>query len=1132
MQALIQASIRRPISVVVAVLMLIVLGGLAAVSIPVDILPVNRSAAVQVLTFYGGMPAESVAKSITSRIERQTGQAAGRRRQESRSIVGASIVRNYFRDGVDLNSALAQVNSLSTAAYKNMPPGTDPPVILPFDPTGTTPACVIALDSKTASEETLYEVGRYEVRNMIMGLPGANAPSIHGGKRRAILAYLDRHQLEARQMSPLDVMDAIDRYNLFLPTGDVRFGDVNYALDSSAMIDRVEDMGGIPLAVQDGQVTFLRDVAEPTDGSIVQTSLVRVNGRRQTYIPVFRQAGASTLAVVEGLRESIDTMAQRLSEPGISLRLVMDQSVYVRQAIHVLIEEGVLGAVMCSLVILVFLGSLRMTAIAVLTIPLSVLAAIAGLYATDQTINVMTLAGLALAIGPLVDLSVICLENTHRHLGLCGDPRKAALLGTREVAMPALVATCCTLLVLSPLAFIPDLGRFLFLPMALAVGFAMIGAYVLSQTLVPVCCAAWLRPHVHGNETDEFYGGEGGGRGEGGGGHGVGSSDHEPTVSAWGRLLLGWERTLQRLNVAYETTLRGVLRMRLVVVTVAVAFLVGSVVMLGPGLRRELFPEVDSGSFEMTVRAKSGTALHVTESRIAEVESAIREKVGSDLELVISEAGVVAGWVAAYTPNAGPMDAALKVQLTPDRHGSVQSHVRELREHFLHDSEFDGLEFAFATGGLIRTAMNEGKATPINVQLTGRDLQTLRRIADDLRRDVAEVEGIVDARVLQRFDYPRYMIEVDRTKAADLGLALPYVIKNVVAALSGSIQFHKENFYIDPKTFNQYFVGVQYPEQSIESLQTLLDVPLTSPTQRRSVPLRNLVRLHRSSIPTEIVHHDVRPTVELVMSVDGRGLGQAAEEVGRVLDRYGRRHDDGHWVPYAPDESAGAARETGEEVSSSNGMSLKGTSSSGTTRATLPGSQIVLGGEYSRMQELFRNLGVGMALSALLTYLLMTVLFQSFRLPLVILGSVPIGVGGVLVMLAATDTAINVQSLLGVIFMISIVIANTVLLIDFATNLRRAESLPREEAIWRAASIRFRPVLMTAMVALLALLPMAVASGHGAEANAPLGRAVIGGLLAGLATTLFVTPCLYTFIAPGDRSAPGNRSASPTHVEA
>ncbi len=1109
MKALIRASIRHPITVVVMVLVLVVLGGLAATAIPVDILPVNRSAAVQTLTFYGGMPAESVAKSITSRIERQTGQAAGRRRQESRSIVGASIVRNYFRDGVDLNSALAQVNSLATAAYKNMPPGTDPPVILPFDPTGTTPACVIALDSETETEETLYEVGRFEVRNMIMGLPGANAPSIHGGRRRAILAYLNRHQLEARQLSPLDVMDAIDQYNLFLPTGDVRFGDVNYSLDSSAMIDRVEDMGAIPLATQDGQVTFLRDVAQPTDSSTVQTSLVRVNGRRQTYIPVFRQAGASTLAVVANLRASLDDMAKRLSRDGIALRLVMDQSVYVRQAINVLIEEGVLGALMCSLVILVFLGSVRMTFIAVLTIPLAVLAAVAGLYATDQTINVMTLAGLALAIGPLVDLSVICLENTHRHMGLCGNPRRAAQLGTQEVALPALVATCCTLLVLSPLAFIPDLGQFLFLPMALAVGFAMIAAYLLSQTLVPVCCAAWLKPHAAGPTT----GLEDGSSDAAFSGHTAFSDDagrfetEAAACSQWERLLAGWEVTLQRLNGAYAATLDMMLRHRLAVVVLAVTFLVSTLLAWGPQLRRELFPEVDSGAFEMTVRAESGTALHVTEQRIAEVEEVIDESVGDDLELVISEAGVVAGWVAAYTPNAGTMDGVLKVQLVSDRRESAQRHVRRLRETLSSDPRFSDLEFGFETGGLIRSAMNDGKATPINVQMTGRDRQALQKIAEELKRDVAAVDGVVDPRVLQRSDYPQYMIEVDRTKAADLGLSLPYVIKNVVAALSGSIQFHKQNFYIDPETFNQYFVGVQYPEQSIESLQTLLDVPLTSPTQRQPVPLRNLVTLHHSTIPTEVVHHDVRPTIELVMSVEGRGLGQAAEEVGRVLDRYGQRQADGSWVPFAPQESDQTA---------------------GGPRPTLAGSQIVLSGEYSRMQELFRNLGAGLLLSALLTYLLMTVLFQSFRLPLVILGSVPIGMGGVVVMLALTDTAVNVQSLLGVIFMISIVVANTVLLIDFATNLRRAESLSAAEAIRQAASIRFRPVLMTALVALLALLPMAIASGHGAEANAPLGRAVIGGLLAGLATTLFVTPCLYTFIAPAIRSASPERAVAGT----
>jgi multidrug efflux pump subunit AcrB len=1065
--------LKYPYAVTVAALTLVVLGALSVWSISIDILPVNRSPAVQILTFYGGMPADAVAKSITSRIERQTGQAAGRRRQESRSIVGASIVRNYFRDDVDLNSALSQVSSLSTAAYKNMPRGTDPPVILPFDPTATTPVCVIALDSTTHTEETLYDVGRYEVRNMIMGLPGANAPSIHGGKRRAVIAYLDRHKLDARDLSPLDVINSIDQYNLFLPTGDVRFGDTNYALSSNAMFEDVSLMNSIPLRVDGDHVTFLGDVAEPETSSLVQTSMVRVNGRRQTYIPVFRQTGSSTLSVVEQLKDSLDDMTANLSEPGIDLKLVMDQSVYVRQSIAVLVEEAVLGAVMCSLVILLFLGNLRMTAIAVLTIPLSILAAVAGLYFADQTINVMTLAGLALAIGPLVDLSVICLENTHRNLGLMDSTRKAVFFGTAEVAMPALVATCCTLLVLAPLAAIPDLGKFLFLPMALAVGFAMIAAYTLSQTFVPVCSAAWLKAHPAelGDETHAAPG-------------------------LFARMFAVWERLLDGVARGYQYLLGGVLKIRWFAVIGAFALLAASIVQLGPELRRELFPEVDSGAFEMTVRAPSGTALAVTEARVAEVEQVLQESLGDDLELIISEAGVVAGWVAAYTPNAGPMDAALKVQLKPEHQRTVQEHVKGLRQLFATDPRFQDLEFGFETGGLIRAAMNEGKSTPVNVRITGRDLRMLRQVGERIRDRVKEIDGIVDARILQRFDYPQYILEVDRAKAADLGVSMPYVIKNVIASLSGSIQFHKDNYYIDPRTFNQYFVGVQYRESDIESIDTLLDVSVTSPIQSRPVPLRNLVTLRRSTIPTEMVHENVRPTVELVMSVEDRGLGQAAEDVASVLDQFGRRDADGTWQPFVLDQDR---RQAGEII---------------------PGSRITLSGEYSRMRVMFTYLGAGLGLSSLLVYLLMVVLFRSFRLPLAIIGSVPLGIGGVVVMLYLTDTAINVQSLLGVIFMISIVVANTVLLIDFAQNMRRESNLSAHDAILRSAGIRFRPILMTALVALLALLPMAVAHAHGSEANAPLGRAVIGGLVAGLLTTLFVTPCLYTMIAPRTEPVP------------
>ena len=1082
MRSLIQGALTHSCTVIVAGIAILVLGGLCLTSIPVDILPVNRTAAVQVLTFYNGMPAEAVEKNITSRLERQTGQAAGRTRQESRSIQGASIIRNYFGDDIDPAGALTQVSSLATAAVKNLPRGTDPPVILPFDPTGTTPVCVIALDSKTQSESVLYDVGRYEVRNMIMSMPGANAPSILGGKVRAVIAYVDRHKLAARGLSPLAVMEAMDDYNMFVPAGQASFGGTTYAVSSNSMHDSVEEMGEIPLRSESGNAAYLEDVATPTDSNFTQTSLVRVDGRRQVYIPVFRQPGASTLSVVDHLRKSLGEMTSRLSKGDINLQLVMDQSVYVRQAIVSLVEEGILGALMCSLVILLFLGNLRMMAIAVLIIPLSVLVAIIGLHTTGNTINVMTLAGLALAIGPLVDLAVITLENTHRHLmrGTC--PSEAALHGANEVAKPAFVATCCTLIVLAPLAFLPDLGEFLFRPMAYALGFAMIAAFLLSLTLVPNCCAAWLKP-----ESEDHH-------------------EERPRQAGFlgtffwtarGVLTCG-EKIFYTASRHYERGLEIFLAHRRRVVLGALLLLIGTLAILGPQLKREFFPEVDSGAFEMTVRAASGTRLEITEQRVAEVEQMLRETVGEDLEMVISEVGSVAGWSAAYTTNSGPMDASLKVQLTADRSRTAQEHVRRLRARVAALPEFADLEFGFDTGGMIRTAMNGGKSTPINIRVVGKDLKKLRSVADALCARVSKVEGVVDARVLQRLDFPQYIVEVDRDRAADLELPLPYVVKNVVAAINGSIQFNKNNVYIDPISKGQYFVGVQYAEEEIGSLETLLDIPITSPSQDVSIPLRNLVTIHRSTLPTEILRQDLQTGIDLVMAVDGRDLGHVAEDVVAVLKECGSRQEDGTWAPYA---------------------ALTKEDSPLTAGPTMDGVRIALSGEYVRMQSMFGNLGGGLVLATLLVYLLLVTLFQSFRLPLVILFAVPLGLIGVVWMLYLTDTAINVQSLLGVIFMVGVVVANTVLLIDYTQKLRETKGLCSLDAIREASCIRMRPILMTALAALLALLPMALAFGRGSEANAPLGRAVIGGLLAGLVTTLLVVPCLYAWMIKDENPA-------------
>jgi multidrug efflux pump subunit AcrB len=1070
MNGLIRASLRNPIAVTVFALTLALLGGLAAIQIPVDILPVFRSPAVQVLVFYGGMPAASIEKNITARLERGVVQTSGGRRIESRSIIGASIVRNYFHSNVDRSGALTEVASWVGWEYPTMPPGTLPPIVLPYDPTGTTPVCLVALDSPSQRESVLFGVGRYEVRPMIMSQPGANAPLVYGGKVRAIMVYVDREKVQARGLSPLSVMRAIDDYNVFLPAGDAKIGETDYAIDSNSMVDVVSGMGDIPLRTEHGNAAYLRDVATPKDANFIQTNVVRVNGKRQVYIPVFRQLGASTLSVVEALKGQIDRMTARLTRPSINLQVVMDQSVYVRESIKSLVEEGVLGALLCSLTILFFLGQWRMTLIAVMTIPIAVLAAIACLFSLGQTINVMTLAGLALSIGPLVDSAIICLENTHRHLGMGVSPEEAAFLGASEVAMPELVSTLCTFLVLAPLAFMPGLGEFLYRPMAMAVAFAMIAAYFLSRTFVPSRSARWLKPHAnHGDAKRAARG-------------------------MLGRAFAQWEAMIDSTIAAYGRALDVVLGHRRLIVAIAAVLVLGALVGLGPRLRREFFPEVDAGAFEIYVRAPSGTRIESMEKKIGQVENFVREKIGADLQIIISELGVVSDLSAAYTPNAGPMDAVVKVQLVQDRNRSAQEYVQLLRTELRRDRRFSDLEFAFDAGGMIRAAMNEGKSSPIDVRIFAKDPAKGQMIARAIRRDVSRIPGVVDARILQRTDYPEYVIEVDRAKAADLGLNQADVMKNVIAALNSTIQFNKKNFWIDPVSHNNYFVGVQYAEEDINSMQMLLDVPITSPVQDKPIPLRNLATLRPAKVPTEITHSDLQATVDLTMGVQGRDLGHVADDVARVVNEYGAAQADDTWIPYDPADLA-------------------------TAHTLMKGSKIEIVGEYSRMRETFRSLGTGLVLASILMYFLMAALDRSYVVPLTVMLVVPLCLVGILPMLYLTQTAVNVQSLLGLIFIVGIKVANTVLMTDFAQELRRNEGLTSLAAIRKAALIRVRPVTMTALATFLAMLPMSLALGRGSEANAPLGRTILGGLLAGEVGTLFVLPALYSLMVKDRKPA-------------
>jgi multidrug efflux pump subunit AcrB len=1061
MKGLIRASLSNPYAVVVMSLAIAILGALALTKVPVDILPVFKSPAVQVLTFYGGMPPEGIEKDITNRMERWTGQANGMKRQESRSILGASIVRNYFQDDQDPNGALTEVNSLALAVVPNLPPGTLPPVVLKFDPTSTAPVALVALDSKTQSESILYDVARYEIRNYIMQIPGASAPVVIGGKVRAVILYLDETAMQARHLSAADVMKAVEKYNLFFPSGDVKIGERDYALSSNSMFDLVKRMGEIPINPGPGKIGgFLWEVATPQDSSFIQTNIVRVNGRRQVYIPVYRQIGASTLNVVDTLKSKLDEMKAKIKVPDIDLKVVMDQSVYVRSSIGALIQEGTIGAVLCSLVILVFLGQWRMTFIAILTLPLSVLVGVICLNMTGQTINVMTLAGLTLAIGPMIDSAIICLENTHRHLTLGANPQQAALDGASEVAMPELVSTLCTFLVLSPLALMPGMGRFLFLPMTLAVMFAMTSAYLLSRTLVPCASAFLLSNHDH---------------------------DLGQTRGPVGRLFARWERIIDRAIGSYVSLLDVVLRNRIKTVLIGFALLVVTLVLFVPVLRRDFFPEVDSGAFEIAMSAPSGTRIENTEKLVEQVEGFVRENIPpDDLELIVSEIGLTADWSAAYTANAGPMDAILKIQLAPERHHSSQEYIRILRDGLAHNTAFDTLEFSFDSGGLVRGALNEGKASPINVQLQGKNQRVLFTLAGQIKREVQKVPGIVDARVLEKPDAPELVINVDRTKAANQGLNQDDIMTSVIAATNSSITYNKKNFWIDPVSTNQYFVGVQYPEKNFHNIDDILNIPITSPKQGVPIPLKNLATIAHTKIPTEIHHVDLQPSIDLTMNVEGRDLGHVSDAVARVLAKFGKGLGNGTWAPYDPDSKD--------------------------SRVPLAGAKIILAGEYTRMQDTFRNLGAGLVLASLLIYFLMVALDKSFIVPFAVMLIVPLCLVGILPMLFFTGSAVNVQSLLGFIFIVGIKVANTVLMTDCAQELRRHEGLSPMAAIRKAASLRVRPVTMTALAAFFAMIPTALALEKGSEANAPLARAILGGLLAGEPATLFVLPALYSLL--------------------
>ncbi len=1072
---MIRRALELPYLVIVGALITGVLGVLSYNRLPADLLPTFTTPAVQIVTFYPGMPPVVMERDIMSRLERWTGQSVGIEHQEALAMLGVSVVKDFFREGISLDTAMSQVTSYAMSDMFYLPPGTIPPMVMPFDPTASVPLCLVSVSSETMSEKELYDVAYFELRNRLQSIAGVIAPAVYGGKLRRILAYVDREKLAARDMSPMDVVRSLHKQSVFVPAGNIKVGELDYQIFANAMPEKVAELNDVPIDVRDGHAVFMRDVASVQDSSQIQSNIVRINGRRQVYIPIYRQPGANTIQIVDAIRSQLTRIRARLREmddraQDLALEVVLDQSVYVRDSIAGLQLAAALGTVLAGIVVFLFLRSIGSTVVITLAIPLAIFAALFGLYLSDQTINSMTLGGLALAVGILVDQSIVVVENIVRHRSMGKEPLAAAHDGAREVAGPIVVSTITFIVVFFPVVFLSGMARFLFTPLALAASFAMTASLVAALTVVPSYCANLL---------------------------GDTGATIEPTATA----PPGW----------YQRMLAKALG-KPMLVTLASALVAALCIGMLSNAGTELFPRVDAGQLQIAVRLPSGTQIGRTEQTVAAVEGSIIAELGppdpefpilekypeSSLRMLISNIGVLMDWPAAYTPNRGPMDSFLLIQLK-DRAGvDVFNVVERLRERL--GREFPQAEFAFDTGGVLTAALNFGEPAPIHYQVRGSDLKVLGEIAAQVARGVAQASGTEDVRVMQRQDYPRIVVDIDRAKAALAGLTVEDVMHNLVTATNSSINFQPA-FWIDQRNGNHYFIGAQYPEAQMESFDTIRDIPLTPAGGGKAVPLRTVATVRRSTGPSFVSHRNITRVFDIYANVAAdHNLGITVETIDAQL---------------LEDPALGLEKSSGdrEAIAYAVGGTWEGR-----------GYTVNASGEVQTMRTAFTQFGAGLLIAILLIYLVMVAQFRSFLDPAMIILTVPLGMIGVTFALLLTGTSLNIQSLMGIIMMAGIVVEYGIVLVDFA-NQRIDDGATPVNAIMEAARLRIRPILMTSLTTALAIAPMAMGWGGG-EANAPLARTIIGGVLGATILSLFVLPCLYVLLKR-QKAAPIQPAAIP-----
>jgi multidrug efflux pump subunit AcrB len=1040
-------SIRNPHFIVIACLLVTVIGITCLVRMPVDLFPTINLPEVVVATFYNGMPPEEIETEISGRYERFLTLGSGIDHMESRSLPGVSIIKIYFQPGTNADSDATTISNLAMANLRRLPPGTLPPVVQKFD-ASSLPVCLITLKGESLNETQLRDLGQYNVRNQLATVPGASIPPPFGGKYRQIMVYVDPLKLEEHHLSVMDVVRAVNDSNLILPAGDAKIGPFDFNIYTNSQIHNVQNINQLPLKTVAQRSVTIADVGQAEDAHQIQTNIVRVDGQGSVYLPIMKQGGdTNTISVVDGVK---DVLSRLVNVPkGMVAQVAFDQSLFVRRAIETVLHEGGIGLLLTALMVLTFLGSLRATVAVSLSIPLSALAAFIALYFAGSTINTMILAGLALVFSRLIDNSVIVLENIFRHLEMGEPPEVAAERGGQEVSKAVLAATLTTAVVFFPVTFLYGVARFLFSALALAVVLALFASYFVAMTVVPLFCARYIK-HLSVEEEDSE------------------SPQDLPAARklSWaGRFDAWFNHEFRRMLHAYESRVRGALRRPNQVVWGILAVFVLSLCIY-PFLGVAFFPRTDAGQFVINLKAPTGSRLEITSEEVQKVEDIIRQTVDpKDLGIIASNIGVVPGFSSIYTSNSGPDTATVQVALTENRRIGSYEYIERVRKRI--QRELPELSTYFQSGGMVDAILNQGLPAPIDIQVSGSNMERDYSSAVEIAHQVQNLPGVSEVYIPQDLDYPALRLNINRLRASELGLSQREVVGNIITALTSNGMI-APSYWIDPKSGNDYMLTVQYPESAMKGLPDLKGIPLRSARFATPTTLDAVTTIEQARAPTEVDHYQIQRVIDVYVSPSGEDLGRVATGIDQIIR--------GRKLP--------------------------------------PGVRVDIRGMVQGMRSSFRSFGLGLLLSIVLLYLILVAQFQSFIDPVLILLAVPTGLIGVLITLYLTGTTLNVQSLMGIIMMVGIVVSNSILIVEFAHHLEK-EGMAVANAVVTSCSIRLRPIIMTSLATVIGMTPLALKLGTGSEAYAPLARAIIGGLVVSVILTVFIVPAAYLLIYSG-----------------